>query len=371
MSERQYWLDLFTYKTWQEFLKAGGKVSGFRESRWNTVKKIHKGDYLLCYLTGVSRWIGVLEVTGDAFLDKSTKIWDYDIFPARVPVKKLVELTAATAVPILEMKEALSIFQNLKSPFAWTGAVRSSPALWKGDDGRAVVSALEKARENPVERPFDEGKLSKVPPVFSARNLGAVTIPDAGQEGDAPPPAKESKEPTEHDEIQFLLLKLGSDMGLDIWVAKNDRGKQFKGQVFNELSRMLDDLPVQFEEATTNTIKLIDVLWLKGKTIVAAFEIESTTSIYSGLLRMSDLVAMQPNINIPLYIVAPDERREKVTSEINRPTFSSLSPRMNEACRYLPFDQLRKRVQQAGDLVRYLKPEFLDEVSESCELPAE
>jgi hypothetical protein len=86
---------------------------------------------------------------------------------------------------------------------------------------------------------------------------------------------------------------------------------------------------------------------------------------------MSDLVAMQPNINIPLYIVAPDERREKVTSEINRPTFSSLSPRMNEACRYLPFDQLRKRVQQAGDLVRYLKPEFLDEVSESCELPAE
>ena len=50
-----------------------------------------------------------------------------------------------------------------------------------------------------------------------------------------------------------------------------------------------------------NTIELIDVLWLQGNAIVAAFEVESTTSIYSGLLRMSDLVAMQPNLNIPLW----------------------------------------------------------------------
>jgi hypothetical protein len=41
---------------------------------------------------------------------------------------------------------------------------------------------------------------------------------------------------------------------------------------------------------------------------VAAFEI---TSICSGLLRMADLVAMQPNLNIPLFLVAPEERREK------------------------------------------------------------
>ena len=33
---RSYWLDLFTGATWQEFLAAGGDVSGFRESRWKT-----------------------------------------------------------------------------------------------------------------------------------------------------------------------------------------------------------------------------------------------------------------------------------------------------------------------------------------------
>ena len=54
----------------------------------------------------------------------------------------------------------------------------------------------------------------------------------------------------------------------------------------------------------------------------AAFEVEHTTAIYSGLLRMSDLVSMQPNIKIDLFMVAPDERREKVAYEITRPTFA-------------------------------------------------
>ena len=54
---------------------------------------------------------------------------------------------------------------------------------------------------------------------------------------------------------------------------------------------------------------------LNGNSIVAAFEIESTTSIYSGLLRMSDLLALQPNLALQLYHVAPEERAAKVQQE--------------------------------------------------------
>jgi hypothetical protein len=54
-----YWLDLFTVETWKEFLDHGGDVTGFREKRWKTVQKIKHGDYLLCYLTGASRWVGL------------------------------------------------------------------------------------------------------------------------------------------------------------------------------------------------------------------------------------------------------------------------------------------------------------------------
>src|SRR6266480_8049385 len=57
--------------------------------------------------------------------------------------------------------------------------------------------------------------------------------------------------------------------------------------VFSSAKHLLDKLPGQFDEPTTRTIALIDVLWLKGNSIQAAFEIESTTSIFSGLLRMA------------------------------------------------------------------------------------
>lgn len=88
-----------------------------------------------------------------------------------------------------------------------------------------------------------------------------------------------------HTEIQCLLVKLGNDLGLDLSVGRNDRGREFNGKKLSEIPRIKSELPLQFDEATNRTIELIDVLWMKGNAIVAAFEIERTTSIYSGLLR--------------------------------------------------------------------------------------
>jgi hypothetical protein len=103
MADRSYWLDLFTGTTWHEFLDAGAETSGFRESRWKTVQRIKPGDYLLCYLTGVSRWIGVLEVVAPAFKDSST-IWKDEEFPCRLGVKVVASLTPETAVPVFEFR---------------------------------------------------------------------------------------------------------------------------------------------------------------------------------------------------------------------------------------------------------------------------
>jgi hypothetical protein len=364
MSKRGYWLDLFTGVTWNEFQKAGGKISGFRESRWKSVQKIKVGDYLLCYLTGVSRFIGVLEATSPAFKD-DTQIWSDEDFPCRLSVTPIVELTPETAVPVHDLKDRLSFFQNLKSPHAWTGQVRGSLSRWKDADGEAVVQALIEAKENPVIRPVDKRKLQYRPKPIKAK-IGSVTIPASEDSGEVEQDSV--KPPTGHTEMQWLLLKLGSDMGFKVWVARNDRSKDYKGKKFCELSKLISELPLQFDDATTKTIELIDVLWLQGNAIVAAFEIESTTSIYSGLLRMSDLIAMQPNLNIPLYLVAPDERREKVMTEVNRPTFLKLSPPLSEMCRYISFSSLKEQINQAAQYIRFLKPEFLEELSESCEL---
>jgi EVE domain len=366
MSNRNYWLDLFSWETWQEFLTSGSDVSGFREGRWNTVQQMKPGDYLLCYMTGISRFFAILEVTSEPFKGKSP-IWKRADFPCRVKVKVIASLTPDNAIPVLQLKDNLSVFENLKSPFAWTGRFRGSPAKWKSSDGEAVVNAVLSAQNNPTFQPVDPAKLGRSPKVLNAK-IGPVTVPE---NADVPLVASDaSKETTAHTEIQWQLLKLGSDMGFDVWVARNDRNRECNGHKFTDLPRLKKDLPLQFDEATNRTIELIDVLWLKGNAIVSAFEVESTTSIYSGLLRMSDLIAMQPNLNIPLYLVAPDDRRDKVTNEVNRPTFSRLDPPMYQMCRFISFTALRNRVEQAteANLIKYLKPEFLEELSESCEI---
>lgn len=361
--KQNYWLDLFTGATWNEFLESGGNTSGFRESRWSTVQKIKKGDFLICYLTGVSRFIGILEVISEPYQDNSP-IWKDEDFPARIKVKPIITLKPNTAIPVHTLRDKLSFFQNLKSPHAWTGAFRSSPAKWSKEDGDAIFSAIKDATENPVDRPVDPRKLNYRPKGFKSK-IGTVSIPSTDNEDKG---VVDKKSYSDHTEIQYLLLKLGSDMGFDVWVARNDRNRDFKGRNFTNLSKLRNELPNQFDEITNKTIELIDVLWLKGNTFIAAFEIESTTSIYSGLLRMSDLISMQPNVNIPLFIVAPDERREKVITEINRATFSKMSPRLSEICRYISFSELRIQIKKIESIVQYLKPEFLDELSESCDL---
>lgn len=384
VSARAYWLDLFTGTTWHEFLTAGGDVSGFRDNRWATVQRIEPGDYLLCYLTGLSRFVGVLEVVSPPYMDHSP-IWKDETFPCRVKVRRVVDLTPDIGVPITDLRDELSIFADITRPNAWSGYVRGSPAKWSAGDGEVIVRAIEAAKQNPVVRPVDPRQLTRRPKAVTSK-IGLVTVPDDDETMSPAPPLDETEsamtevtssalapqeaqpaaDATAHMEIQWLLLKLGNDMGLNVWVARNDRGREVNGHEFTDLPRLAAHLPHQFDEVTTRTIELIDVLWLRGNAIVAAFEIESTTSIYSGLLRMSDLIAMQPNLNISLYIVAPDERREKVVNEVNRPTFARLSPPMADMCRFISFTTLRENLERVAPFVRYLKSDFLDEVSESC-----
>ncbi|MFO1350803.1 MAG: hypothetical protein U1F68_09065 [Gammaproteobacteria bacterium] len=158
-AERRYWLGLFSHGTWNTFVANGAHTIGFRENRWPIVQKLKPGDYVLAYLTGVSRWIGALVVTGEPFFDASP-LWAEDVLPARVKVKPLVMLTPETAVPIAELRDKLTLFRKLKNPNAWTGRLRGAPARWTRGDGEAVVEALLDAQVNPVVREVDGRKLA-------------------------------------------------------------------------------------------------------------------------------------------------------------------------------------------------------------------
>jgi predicted RNA-binding protein len=362
---RTYWLDLFTLETWQEFRDHGGHVSGFSEARFPTVKRMKPGDYLLCYLTRVSRWVGVLEVTGEAFYDESP-IWQSQTFPSRVPVTPVITLDPEHGVPVLDMREELSVFQGLDNPNRWSGPFRGSPARWKSADGDAIVSALREAEAHPVVRPLGKVRKTSKPVTGLITGDQTITVPGDDELDRADERESADAEGITHTEVQYLLMRLGADMGFDVHVARNDLSRQWKGQRLGDLPRRRDGLPQQFDPATNRTVELIDVLWLQSNAIVAAFEIESTTSIYSGLLRMSDLLAMQPNISVPLFLVAPEERRSQVIKQVNRPTFDRMTPPLVEVCRYIPFEHLRESLESAKDYVKFLKADWLQTLSESC-----
>jgi hypothetical protein len=180
-----------------------------------------------------------------------------------------------------------------------------------------------------------------------------------------PEPEAGGDELRESFHIQALLAEIGAQWGFSIWLPKADRGPILK--IWKpEVGQLVDKLPLGFETSTIKTIEQIDVIWLRKRSIVRAFEVEHTTSVYSGLLRMADLVALQPNIAIRLHIVAPAHKRDKVMQEIQRPVFSLLEGRgLSEMCSFLSYDGLR----QIKDLphLAHLNDSVMDEYVEHAE----
>jgi hypothetical protein len=134
---RTYWVQVFTLKTWQEFLAAGGKVTGFRSARWWRIQQLKPGDFLLCYLSGLGKFVGILEVQSDPYIDQSP-IWQGESFPCRADVKIVTALEPEAAVSIRDLSNRLSIFRTSH----WGLYLISSPSKWDVNDAEAVMEAI-------------------------------------------------------------------------------------------------------------------------------------------------------------------------------------------------------------------------------------
>jgi hypothetical protein len=141
-----------------------------------------------------------------------------------------------------------------------------------------------------------------------------------------------------HVQMQWALIQLGRAEGRAVWVPPHDRGLSYRRQAFTEVT--LARLPgFGFEERTRRIVQNIDILWLERNVILKAFEIESTTAIYSGLLRLNDLVLAQPNNQIDLYIAAPRTRRNAVHAQLIRPSVQQLIPQ----CQFAAFELIEEQ----------------------------
>nr|WP_201752174.1 type II restriction endonuclease [Microvirga arsenatis] len=143
-----------------------------------------------------------------------------------------------------------------------------------------------------------------------------------------------------HTEVQGWLRDLGLALGYGVWVAANDGGRPYGGGRLSD--GCLERLPEPLDRsASADAIRLIDVLWVDraAAAVVAAFEVEHTTSIYSGIVRMLDLaLGIEGAAARNFFLVAPDDREADVRAQFARPAFS----RVGELdLRYLPYSELR------------------------------
>jgi hypothetical protein len=282
-----------------------------------------------------------MEVVDGPFIDSKPIFMPVnDPFTIRFHVKPVVCLNLYCAVPILESEifDSLTFTKGRRQGY-WLGPLRRSLQHIDDTDGRFLESVL--IEQSKVQRtfPIDEGVLEGLrgQQVKRADGTVNVTVPqdDATEEEDQ----KSSRESTR---IQADLARLGETMGFRVWLPRNDRNSVLMHWKSSD-GTILDTLPLNYDDTTLRTIEQIDVIWLKGRAIQRAFEVEHTTAVYSGLLRMADLLALQPNMNIALHIVAPATRRDKVLSEIRRPVFSLLENQpLAERCSFVAYESLQE-----------------------------
>jgi hypothetical protein len=280
-------------------------------------------------MTKVSRWFGILDVLEGPYVDE-TPIYSAkaDSFVVRFKVKPAVWLPVDKGVPIHEDRvwNALSFTRDQsKSSSTWTGKLRGSLVRFSDEDGKFLESIIPVQLLNDVNYPIDEAEYQRLlgHRVRRADKDVSVTVPDDSAAIHQEVSRAPEEEVRESIKIQALLAEVGSRMGMQIWIPRSDRSAVL-GEWRGDHPPFLDRLPLNYDDTTLRTIEEIDVLWLSGRAIKRAFEVEHTTSIYSGILRMADLLALQPNMDIRLHIVAPVARRDKVFQEIRRPVFSLL-----------------------------------------------
>lgn len=149
------------------------------------------------------------------------------------------------------------------------------------------------------------------------------------------------REESEHTEMQHMLIQIGRALQFDVNVARNDRHRSCSGDSFSQMT--LPELPpLNGSMAVQDTVGLIDVLWLDrtNHSIVAAFEVEKSTSIYSGILRMKDLLSVLAHGSCHCYIAAPKARAHEVMAQFARPSLNDARGAVHFG--YLPFDDLRE-----------------------------
>ena len=139
----------------------------------------------------------------------------------------------------------------------------------------------------------------------------------------------------QHSEMITTLALIGRKQGYDIWIGKREQQERDNTLECKKLAEYmtLKNL-IADNAANQEVIENIDLLWIKNKKIAAIFEVESTTSMMSALMRGSNVDAA-----VDKFMIIPEEREAQFNNKMTSPLFREHFE--NENWKIIFFDALR------------------------------
>ena len=135
-----------------------------------------------------------------------------------------------------------------------------------------------------------------------------------------------------HEKAEAVLLFLGNLLGFDTYTP--DKGRIVEGQALGNIAT-LQELPYFGSEKIMESAQNIDVVWVKDEWPEYFFEVEHTTGITPGLLRIYQVAE---KLSAKCFIIAPIRMQPKFKREIEKPPFNKLKERY----KFKSYEELKK-----------------------------
>jgi len=149
-----------------------------------------------------------------------------------------------------------------------------------------------------------------------------------------------------HESAEAVLLMLGN-LGYDTYTP--DASRTYDGKKLGEIAT-LEDLHAFTSEKIMDSVRNIDVVWLKDEWPEYLFEVEHTTGVTSGLLR----IYQAEKLNTKFVIVGPKDVLKKFEKEVEKAPFKTIKQKY----RFRSYEDLRE-MYLAASSYRTVSDKFL------------
>jgi len=279
-------------------------------------------------------------------LKESHTIGDY------IPMNKRIRFYVVDFLRRCEKKRSMATFDDIVfnvMPKLTEGAQSRIPA---NSATQTIVDELKKVAYSPDGQHWM---------LIKDEQLELAILPAENNTAYLPPACQKQESEFEHNEILYMLAKLGSAIGLSLHIGKRERSALWNGEFFSALSSAELPFKRRLEPYTKRHVEQIDCMWFNNVTVpVFAFEVEHTTDIKGAIDRFIELLKINLNMSQRIILVAPSSRRRKLAEVLTKSHYIGAPMYMETKLAYIFYKDLVR----IYDRFTYQKPRLEKVVAE-------